>query len=131
MIAALDSNVILRYIVRDDETQYYKAVKLLEQSEYKTFKVNLVVITEVWWVLEHIYYYSKEELIEAFQILLSAKELNFEKYNSVSRALNLYKYNKADFEDCLIAQLNSDSEVLPTITFDKKASTLSGMQLLK
>ncbi|SMO57567.1 PIN domain-containing protein [Gracilimonas mengyeensis] len=127
----IDTNILLRYLLRDDEEQYQKALSLFKGIGNDQFFVNLVVVTEVWWVLDYIYNYKKEELISTFEILLQSKEIVFQEAESIFKALNTYKKSNADFEDCLINQLNENIHAAVTYTFDKKASRLKGMNLLE
>ena len=127
----IDTNILLRYLLRDDEQQYQKALSLFKETGSDQFFVNLVVVTEVWWVLDHIYNYNKEDLIATFEILLQSKEIVFQEAESILKALNTYKTSNIEFEDCLINHLNQDIHQSITYTFDKKASRLKGMKLLE
>lgn len=127
----IDSNILLRFLLRDDEQQYQQVLAFFENIGKEQVYVNLVVLTEAWWVLDHIYDYTKNELIDTFELLLNSKEVAFSEADSIFKALNTFKTSKADFEDCLIAQLNTNVLLSGTYTFDKKASKLKGMKLLK
>lgn len=54
---AIDTNILIRFFVADDEIQYYKALNLLENVD--SFFVPITVFVEVVWVLTQRYGLSK------------------------------------------------------------------------
>jgi|AntRauTorckE6833_2_1112554.scaffolds.fasta_scaffold00658_19 predicted nucleic-acid-binding protein len=128
---SIDTNILIRYLVRDDESQFRKVIELLKEYQESTLTINIPVIMESCWVLRSTYNYSKNELIETYRLLLKTKGLNIQSNKTVELALDEYEKSNADFEDCLIAVVNEISNQVPTFTFDKKASKLKRMKLLK
>jgi|AntRauTorckE6833_2_1112554.scaffolds.fasta_scaffold00185_7 predicted nucleic-acid-binding protein len=128
---SIDTNILIRYLVRDDVDQFQKVLILFEENRETLLKINLTVITEAAWVLSSSYNYSKEEVINAFHILLKTEGLEIQPNNIIEKTLDIYESSNADFEDCLIAVQNETTNDSPTFTFDKKASKLKGMKLLK
>ncbi|MEX0845606.1 MAG: type II toxin-antitoxin system VapC family toxin [Balneolaceae bacterium] len=128
---AIDTNILIRYLVRDDVNQFQKVLVLFEENRESLLKINLTVITEAAWVLSSSYNYSKDELIKAFRQLLKTEGIVLQPEKIIEKALDAYEYSNADFEDCLIAVQNELTNDSPTFTFDKKASNLSGMKLLE
>ncbi|MEO9885209.1 MAG: type II toxin-antitoxin system VapC family toxin [Balneola sp.] len=127
MIAA-DTNILARFLIRDIEDQAQKVKMLVDNGT--TFFINAVVVSELSWVIQKIYGYTKEEFVWAIDFLFETEGFIFFDQNVVKKALSAYLTETADFSDCLINQINLN-EGLETITFDKKASKLSGMQLLR
>lgn len=128
---AIDTNILIRYLSRDDEEQFLKVLELFADYREVGLVINLPVIMEASWVLQSSYHYSKQELIKTLRQLINTKGLIIQSDKIIEKALNEYERSNADFEDCLIAAQNNSSGDNPTSTFDKKASKLKGMKLLK
>jgi predicted nucleic-acid-binding protein len=128
---AIDTNILIRYLVRDDEGQYQQVLTLFEAHRKSSIKVNLPVVVKTCWVLLKSYNYSKKEFIETFRLLLETQGFEFQSDVVIGKALEAFEKSNADFEDCLISELNKARNSAPTFTFDKKASKLKGMKLLE
>lgn len=122
-----DTNLIVRFLVRDDKTQARKVKKLLDQDE--TLFINNVVLAELYWVLIHVYNYSKNDFVIALDALLEMRNIRFFDHNVVRSSLADYIHNNTGFVDCLIHQINK-AEGLATHTFDQKAARLEKIQLV-
>ncbi len=124
----LDTNVLVRFLVRDDETQFEKARKLIrrETAAGRPVFVGLLVLLETEWILRSRYGLSKAEILGAFSGLLDADDLRFENEPAIEEALYVWKDNPADFADCLIGAQNRRMGCTTTVTFDTKAIKLSG-----
>jgi predicted nucleic-acid-binding protein len=129
---ALDTNVLVRYLVQDDEAQLAAARRLIRKcvAEGQTLFVPVTVALEVEWVLRASFGYGKDEVVEALSSLLSAAELSFESEQALEVALQLYRNGAADFADCLHIALVAQAGESPLWTFDKRAAKVSGAQLL-
>lgn len=126
MIAA-DTNLIVRFLVRDDEDQAKKVKNLMDDGE--VLFINQVVLSELYWVLIHVYEYSKNDFVIALDALLDLSSIRFFDKTVVSTSLAEYIHSNVGFVDCLIHQVNKKLE-LSTLTFDQKASRLEKMELL-
>ena len=124
----LDTNVLVRYLVRDDQQQFEKARRLIKREADKgePVLVSLLVLLETEWVLRSPYELSKPEIVSAFSTLLDVADLVFEDEPSVERALYSWKDSIADFADCLIEARNRRLGCQATVTFDAKALKLAG-----
>lgn len=100
----LDTNVLIRYLVRDDQYQYAKATRLLRRAVEagEPITVSLLTLLEMEWALRSRYALSKEDIAAAISSLLDAAELMFEDEPFVEEAMHLWKGSAADFADCLI-----------------------------
>ena len=129
---ALDTNVLVRYIVQDDETQLAAARRLIRKSidDGHALFVPITVALEIEWVLRSNFEYSKDRVMAILSNLLSAAELTFESERAFEVALHLYRDSSADFADCLHIALASQARELPLWTFDKRAAKVSGAQAL-
>lgn len=120
----IDTNVLVRYLVRDDEAQFEKARKLIkrEVTAGRRVFVNQLVLMETEWVLRSRYAVPKNQIIEAISGLLNATDVQFEDEPAIEEALFIWKDSIADFADCLIGAKNRRLGCRATATFDAKAS---------
>ena len=129
---ALDTNVLVRYIVRDDPKQLSAARRLIHKyvSEQATLFAPVTVTLELEWVLRSSFGYSKADAIRVLSDLFSAAELSFESEQALEVALELYRSGPADFADCLHIALAAQAGELPLYTFDKAAARVAGASVL-
>ncbi len=102
----LDSNVLVRFLVRDDEAQYERARRLIQRNAQggEPACISLVVLLETEWVLRSRYHSSKAEILSAFSDLLSAVDLSFEDEAAIEEALFVGQDAAGQFADCLIGR---------------------------
>lgn len=128
----LDTNIIVRYIVKDDPIQSGLAVKFIHSlSNDDPAFVSLVVVAELIWVLESVYGFNRSELVDVIESLLSSKELILENAGLVSQAVHLFRRGKADFSDYLIERSGRGRGCQHTLSFDQTAARYGGMRLLE
>jgi predicted nucleic-acid-binding protein len=124
----LDTNVLVRFLVRDDEGQFERARRLIrrEVAAGEPVLINLLVTLETEWVLRSRYDLTKAEILAAFSGLLKSVEVSFEDETSLEQALFLWKESNAQFADCLISARNTALACRGTASFDAKALGLPG-----
>ena len=124
----IDTNVLVRFLVRDDEAQFEKTRKLIkrEVAAGSGVLVNQLVLLETEWVLRSRYSLPKNLIIQAISGLLDASDVRFEDEPAVEEALFIWKDSAADFADCLIGAKNRRLGCRATATFAMKASKLPG-----
>jgi predicted nucleic-acid-binding protein len=129
---ALDTNVLVRYVVRDDGPQLAAVRKLIQQcvDAGQTLFVPVTVMLELEWVLRSSYGCAKDEVIQVVASLFSAAELRFESEQALEVALQLYREGAADFADCVHVALAIGAAEQPLFTFDKRAAAIDGARLL-
>ena len=127
----LDTNVVVRYLTRDDPVQWSLALKLIRSlsSDTPGF-LSLVVLAEIVWVLEDSYSFTKEQIEEVLDTLLRSRELLIERAELVRQAVRTFSASRADFADCLIEGCARTAGCSHTATFDRKAAAAIGMQLI-
>jgi len=127
----LDTNVLVRYIMQDDPRQAAKANRLVDglTPEAPGF-VALVSVVELSWVLSTCYDLTREQVAQALEILLRAKQLVVDQAEQVVRALRTFNAGSADFADCLIERTAAAAGCAQTLTFDAKAAKTAGMLLI-
>ena len=122
----IDTNILVRFLVQDDEAQFEKARKLIQRevAAGRRVFVNQLVLMEAEWVLRSRYSIPKNQIIEAVSGLLDALDVQFEDEPSIEEAILIWKKSSADFADCLIGAKNRRLGCRTTVTFDVKASKL-------
>lgn len=129
---ALDTNVLVRYLVRDDAEQAEASRILLESlSAERPGFVCREVMLEVVWVLERAYRLSRDQIALIVEELTHTEGLIIESDDDVIRAAMGYRQGSADFSDfmILIAAQRIGADLL--YTFDRKFSRLAGTKLLE
>lgn len=129
---ALDTNILVRFLVRDDPRQSEAAYRRLKQAEAgrEALFVPLVVVLEMIWVLESAYGKSRAAVLDSIEDLRRMPVLDFEKDDVVERLLSEGSLCKADLSDLLIAHSAQASGCDAGITFDKEAARLPFFRLL-
>lgn len=124
----VDTNVLVRYLARDDQPQYEKARRMIDREVAKgePVLVSLLVLLEIEWVLRSRYEMAKADIVTAFSALLDTADLTFEDEPSVETAAYSWKDSAADFADCLIEARNRRLGCRATATFDVRALKLAG-----
>lgn len=130
---ALDTNVLVRYVVQDDSGQLAAAKRLIHRcvGEGRSLFVPVTVTLELEWVLRASFGYVKDDVLQVLSNLFSAAELAFESERALEVALHLYREGTADFADCLHIALSTEAGEQPLWTFDKNAAEVIGAQLLR
>lgn len=131
-MASLDTNVLVRYLVRDDARQLALAKRLIQAAlrAGQTLYVPITVILELEWVLRSNFGFDKEQIANAISSLLASVELSFESEAAAEVALALYQRSRADFADCVHVALAHAAGESPLWTFDRAASKLDGAKML-
>jgi predicted nucleic-acid-binding protein len=126
---ALDTNVLVRYIVQDDPAQAKKATKIIEDLTVASPAfISCIVLCEINWVLQTAYKIPKKNRFEALQGILSVAVFDVERLGSCLKALKLYEGGSADFSDYLIQQIAGQAGYDTVLSFDKKALKHAGFK---
>jgi predicted nucleic-acid-binding protein len=130
-VIALDTNVLVRFLVQDDPLQAQLATKVIDQltDDAQGF-VSREVLVELVWVLERAYRLGRAEIAAVLDGLLSATELDIEGSDEVAPALELYRNDGFGFADLMIAAAARRAGANELVTFDRKAARLPGVRLL-
>lgn len=131
-MAALDTNVLIRFVVQDDAAQGAAAVRLIRSGVQagSALFVPVTVLLELEWVLRSAFGFDKAAVLHALFRLLGSFELGFESESAVEVAVAQYARSSADFADCLHAALAGQAGEQPLWTFDKAAAKVDGARLL-
>jgi predicted nucleic-acid-binding protein len=125
---ALDTNVLVRLIARDEPTQ----VRVAEEFVSKGAWISHLVLAETVWVLDSVYGLSRDKLTVAVEMLLNHRELTLQDSDVVSEALENYRKRTAvDFSDCLVLGIAKKAGHMPIGTFDRDFAKMEGVQRLR
>ena len=129
---AIDTNVLVRFLVNDDPAQAQQARQLFSAAEQQRviYFVPLLVVLKSIWVLESAYQVGRNELIEAFSDLLLLPVLEFEQREAVQAMLQATRTASLDLPDLLIAKSALRNGCEGVVTFDKKAARNDAFKLL-
>lgn len=125
----LDTNVLVRYITKDNEQQWKKAVQLIESGQ-PCFISNIVLCELVWVLRSQPYHFKKEEILQVLEVMLQTPVFQFENRSVVYSSLQRTKQGRADFSDYLIGTLAQQAVCNETATFDRKLNEEKGFNYL-
>lgn len=124
---AIDTNVLVRLITRDDARQTVAADTFVEKGAW----VSILALAEAAWVLASVYELSAARLAGAIEMLLLHEDLSLQDSDAVAAALDLFRSRPSlGFSDCLMLQLARKAGHLPLGTFDRHLGKIEGAQKL-
>lgn len=116
----VDTNIVVRHVVQDDQRQAKTAGKLFEASDRG--ELTLVILPEVAaesvYVLESFYENERAEIARVLATLITSPGIEFDELATHLDALERYARTKLHFVDCVIAA-TAAARSLPIATFDK------------
>ena len=120
-IAIVDANVILRYLLKDNE-KFYKEAEILFDNAFSGKKKILIlhsVVAEVVYVLLKLYKVSRKEIAEVLTGLVKIKGIKVQDREILLNAFKLFKNKDLDFVDCLLCAYSRKYQV---VSFDKEVN---------
>jgi predicted nucleic-acid-binding protein len=120
---AVDTNVLVRLVVRDDADQ----VRAAEEFIASGARVSHLVLAETTWVLDAVYDRSVEQIATAIDMLLNHEHLTVQDADVVAAATENFRKRPAlGFSDCLVLEIARKAGHLPLGTFDRDLAKLNG-----
>jgi predicted nucleic-acid-binding protein len=118
---AFDTNVIVRFLVRDDPGQARKAKALVDDLTERGERayVSDIVLCELVWVLSRSYRFNRADVVAALGPLLHSKQLRFNSVDGALRALSAFEIGSGDFADYLIREHARAADCEVVLTFDE------------
>jgi len=124
---AVDTNVLVRLIVRDDPDQTQKAERFVRKGAW----ISHLVLVEFSWVLSSAYGVKPAQVLESISMLLNHQSLVIQEADVVENAIKRCTENKGiEFSDCLILEVARKAGHLPVATFDRKLGRQPGARAL-
>jgi predicted nucleic-acid-binding protein len=124
---AVDTNVLVRLLVRDDAKQVAAAERFVEGGAW----ISHLVLMETAWVLASVYDLAPDRIANSLVMLLGHSQLTIERAEVVATALVAFrKRPKLGFSDCLIVAAARHAGHVPVGTFDRELAKLEDMRRL-
>ena len=122
---AIDTNVLVRLITRDDAAQVAADEAFVESGAW----VSHLALAEAMWVLTAVYELDAPAIATAIEMLLNHATLALEEPEVVSNALQDFRRLPAlGFSDCLLLEIARNAGHLPLGTFDRALSKVAGAE---
>ncbi|MFK0573261.1 PIN domain-containing protein [Endozoicomonas sp.] len=128
MMEGIDTNVLVRFLVKDDPQQYQQALLLL--TETPKIYLSPIVLVETVWVLSHFYQVKRMRQCEILKALMYQQCFVTDYRQAVLDALGDFERGY-DFADAMIGHHNRSRQCKVTWTFDRKASRLAAFSLIQ
>jgi predicted nucleic-acid-binding protein len=131
-VIALDTNILIRLLAKDDPAQMALAERLLQEAADagEPCFISDPVLCEVEWVLESSYQARRRDVLAAMQELLAGDLFVFEDREVLRQAVARYQESKADFSDCLIGAKARAKGARTTYTFERVLTQEQGFTRL-
>ena len=118
----VDTNYFLRFLLKDVEKQHQEAKQLFlkgAEGQLKLF-TSLIVIFEIYWVLNSFYQKKKEKVIAVLEKIFNLEFIKIERKKLLKKALKIYKKTNLDLEDCYSLSLAREMKIKEFKTFDTR-----------
>lgn len=129
MKVAIDTNILVRLFTKDPETDYKKVQKFLKKYKTKEVFVSIITLIETGFVLSKCYDYTKDEVLQALELVLTADQFYVEQDAVVRQAIVKCRKGFTLF-DSVIGEIGTVRHV-KTYTLDRKLSKNASFELLK
>lgn len=132
LMIGIDTNVILRFMTRDDEGQHNLASKIFQSASFSMpLCVNLVTLTETVWVLESRMKLAPEKARAIISTFLEAQEVLLLPLTKLPDPMAMLRSRHRGWTDVVVAAVNRENGCDFTYTFDERAAkSVPGMELL-
>ena len=122
---AVDTNVLVRLITRDDVKQVIAADTFIAKGAW----VSHLAIAEATWILASVYGRDADAIATAVEMLLSHEHLTVQDMDVVAAAVAQFRVRpRVGFSDCLLVEIARKAGHLPLGTFDRNLGKLDGAQ---
>ncbi len=130
---ALDTNLLVRYLIRDDADQVERVDELLARCLEGGTRclITVIVLCEVVWVLKRSYSVPRQAISATLHALLSEELFEVEAREAVQRAIGRFDGGKGDFSDHLLGETGQALGARTTFTFDRRLRDNEAFTLLR
>jgi len=118
-VLAVDTNVVVRYLTRDDAEQFARASALIASEDVF---VCTTVVLECEWVLRRAYQFSRNRIVEALRSFAGLPRVTLEEPALIVQALE-WSAAGMDFADALHLATTGDCEAF--VSFDRRLATIA------
>lgn len=122
---AIDTNVLVRLLARDDARQAEAAEAFVARGAW----VSHLVLAETTWVLDSVFELGPQQIAKAVELLLDHRDLTLQDADVVASAVRLFRKRPVlGFSDCLVLEIARKAGHLPLGTLDRELSKLDGAE---
>jgi predicted nucleic-acid-binding protein len=126
-VRAIDTNVLVRLITRDDAKQVAAAEVFVARGAW----VPHLVLAEAACVLTSVYDRRPDAIATAIEMLLNHEHLTLQDPETIVAAVERFRRGpKLGFSDCLVLEVAAKAGHLPLGTFDRNLAKLDGVERL-
>jgi predicted nucleic acid-binding protein len=132
-ICFLDTNILLRFLTRDDEQKAQQALNLLmriERGEEKVITSPLVIFETVY-TLQSFYKVPRQQIKEQVLSIISMRSLHLPDKSLYHRAFDLYITKNISFADAYNAVYMQSEEVSNIYSWDRDFDKIDGITRLE
>jgi len=128
----LDTNILVRFITRDQPAQSEAARELIESAEREGGRLHIstLVLVELVWVLRGgVYGFSRSAVVEVLELILDTMVFQVQDRDLIRRALTAFQRGPADFSDYLIGEQDRRAGCDKTLAFDRRLAESDGFSV--
>ena len=132
--AFIDTSVILRLLVQDDDLKAKAVENLIRTAPEQKISLHVVPVTmlEIVWVLEKVYNYPKKAIRELAEAIINTPQLKVELASVFLNALKVYEEKNVKFADAVMGYWGMEKGIFTVYTYDEKDfKHIAGLAVLK
>jgi predicted nucleic-acid-binding protein len=120
--AFVDTSVILRLLVKDDDIKMKAAENLLRNAGREGVVLYLLPVTilEIVWVLEKVFKFKRKDIRELTEAIMNTPQLKVEKEDTFRKALRIYEERNVKFADAVMGYWGLEKGLTTVFTYDEK-----------
>jgi predicted nucleic-acid-binding protein len=132
-VIGVDTNVLLRFFVKDDLAQFRVSEAILNAPERidDPLLVSPIVLVEIEWVLRRVYSQEKSAILAVLQQITTHAHIFVDDREAIEAAIAAWRKGAADFADYLIGAIARERGARTTVTFDRAAAETVAFSLLR
>jgi predicted nucleic-acid-binding protein len=129
---ALDSNVLIRYLVRDHPAQSRQAAQIIERAQQNQERLflSLFVLCETFWVLDYTYKQTRSAIADVIDEILETPVFEVEHAALMRACILSYRTGRAGLADYVIGAVAERAGCAATVTFDRDLRRCPGFRVL-
>lgn len=129
MAKLVDTNLIIRFLLKDNLTQAEAAKKILTQSDQDLILTDIAV-AEIVWVLQSIYKLKKQEVVEKLLKVLELRSL-IANFSLFTNSLIIYQNHNISFVDAYLIAYCEQEKLEGIYSFDADLDKIKEIKRFK
>ncbi len=120
MAIAVDTNILVRYFVRDHEDYATKAQMLIQRSRPRSLLLDRLIFAELGYILRSVYGLDKQSVVKVYKALLDSETFSLVDREQIELALSYFERERPlSFEDCWLLAVQRSGKARLVATFDE------------